>query len=119
MEKPFSNHWEAAKRILRYVRGTLDHGIFYEANIPINLVGYIDSDVAGSMDDSKSISGYIFNLGSGAISWSSKKQPIVTLSTTKAKYIATSISGVIYFGYVVIQFFMGELVDMKYCKSED
>ncbi|TXG67192.1 hypothetical protein EZV62_008467 [Acer yangbiense] len=95
MEKPFSNHGEAAKRILRYVRGTLDHGIFYQANIPINLVGYTDSDLAWSVDDSKSISGYIFNLGSGAISWyrCSKKQPIMALSTTEAEYIAASIAG--------------------------
>ena len=93
MEKLFSNHWEAVKRILRYVRGTLDHGIFYQANIPINLVGYTDSDLVGSVDDSKSTSGYIFNLGSGAISWCSKKQPIVALSTIEAEYIAASIAG--------------------------
>ncbi|CAL9019596.1 unnamed protein product [Prunus brigantina] len=84
MKKPYSNHWEAAKRILRYVKGTVDYGIFYEANIPINLVGYTDSNLAGCVDDCKITSGYVFNLGSGVFSWSSKKQPIVALSTTEA-----------------------------------
>ncbi|CAL2260415.1 unnamed protein product [Prunus armeniaca] len=93
MEKPYSNHWDVVKRILRYVKGTVDYGIFYEANIPINLVGYTDSDLAGSVDDCKSTFGYVFNLGSGVFSWSSKKQPIVALSTTEAEYIAASYAG--------------------------
>ncbi|XP_051135426.1 uncharacterized mitochondrial protein AtMg00810-like [Andrographis paniculata] len=93
MEKPFSNPWEAAKRILRYVKGTLDYGIYYEANVPIKLVGYTDSDLEGSCDDSRSTSGYVFNLGGGVVSWSSKKQPIVVLSTTESEYIAASLAG--------------------------
>lgn len=91
MESPHS--WEAAKRILRYVKGTLDYGIFYQANVPINLISYSDSDFGGSVDDSKSTSEYVFNLGTGTISWSSKKQSVVALSTTKAKYIAASSVG--------------------------
>ncbi|KAL8128004.1 hypothetical protein AgCh_014797 [Apium graveolens] len=55
MQKPYSNHWEAAKRILRYVKGTLDYGIFYKANVPVNLIGYTDSDLAGSTDDSQEV----------------------------------------------------------------
>ncbi|KAG6528167.1 hypothetical protein ZIOFF_010317 [Zingiber officinale] len=47
MEKPFSNHWETTKRILRYVKGTLDYGIFYQASVLVNLIGYTDSDLAG------------------------------------------------------------------------
>jgi hypothetical protein len=93
MEKPHSNHWEAAKRILRYIKGTVDYGIFYEANVPVKLIGYTDSDLAGSIDDCKSTSGYVFSLGSGVISWSSRKQPIVALSTTEAEYIAASLAG--------------------------
>ncbi|XP_061989507.1 uncharacterized mitochondrial protein AtMg00810-like [Rosa rugosa] len=93
MEKPYANHWEAAKRFLRYVIGTIDYGIFYQANVPVNLVGYTDSDLAGSIDDNKSTSGYVFSLRSGAISWSSKKQPIVALSTTEAEYIAGAYAG--------------------------
>ena len=93
MEKPYSNHWEVAKRILRYVRGTIDYGIFYKANTLVDLIGYTDSDLAGSIDDSRSTSGYVFHLGSGAVSWSSKKQSVVVLSTTEAEYIAASYAG--------------------------
>lgn len=68
MESPKKNHWEAGKRILRYVCGTIDDGIHYRKVEDSNLIGYSDSDRGGSVDDSKSTSGYIFNIGSGAIS---------------------------------------------------
>ncbi|XP_047267604.1 uncharacterized mitochondrial protein AtMg00810-like [Capsicum annuum] len=55
-----------------------------------HLVGYTDSDYARNLEDRKSTSGYAFMLGSGVISWSSKKQPIVTLSTTDAEYVAAA-----------------------------
>uniref|UniRef100_A0A251VGU8 Putative zinc finger, CCHC-type n=1 Tax=Helianthus annuus TaxID=4232 RepID=A0A251VGU8_HELAN len=57
------------------------------------LIGFSDSDYAGNVDDSKSTSGYIFHLGSGAIAWQSKKQKVVALSSTKAEYIALSLAG--------------------------
>ena len=75
------------------MKGALDYGIFYQANVQINLVGYTDSDLAGSVDDNKSTSGYVFYLGSGAIAWCSKKQPIVALLTTEAEYITASFAG--------------------------
>lgn len=71
MEKPYANHWEAAKRILHYDIENFDYGIFYQENVLANLVGYIDSDLAGNIDDNKSTSSYVFSLGSDAISWSS------------------------------------------------
>ena len=52
--------------------------------------GYTDSDWAGSVDDMKSTSGYVFHMGSGAISWASMKQPIVALSTVEAEYVAAT-----------------------------
>lgn len=90
MEKPTDVHLQAAKRILRYLKGTADLGIFYKKNVSDELIAYADSDYAGDVDDRKSASGYVFLLGTGAISWSSKKQPVVTLSTTEAEFFAAA-----------------------------
>ena len=73
MEKPKDAHWREAKRILRYVKGTKRYGILYTASECLDLVGYTDSDWAGSVDDRKNTSGYVFHMGSRAISWASKK----------------------------------------------
>ncbi|KAL8094563.1 hypothetical protein AgCh_036190 [Apium graveolens] len=74
MEKPKQDHFIAAKRILRYIKGTLDHGLFYTHSQDSKLVGYSDSDYSGDLDDGKNTSGYAFYIGSGIFSWSSKKQ---------------------------------------------
>ncbi|XP_016193116.1 uncharacterized protein LOC107634046 [Arachis ipaensis] len=81
MEEPYTNHLQTAKQILRYNKGTLNDGIYYENTNEVNLIGYTDNDWAGDKTR-KSTSEFAFHLGSGAISWSSKKQPLVTLSTT-------------------------------------
>ena len=90
IKKPKEAHWQAAKRILRYVKGTKRYGIFYTISECSNLVGYKDNDWAGSVDDQKSTFGYIFHIGSGAISWAFKKQPIVALSIEEAEYVAAT-----------------------------
>jgi hypothetical protein len=90
MEHPLETHMTAAKRILRYIRGTSEHGVLYKRGRQAELIAYTDSDYGGDVDDRKSTSGYIFMLGSGAVSWSSRKQPIVTLSTTEAEFIAAA-----------------------------
>ncbi|KAK9684337.1 hypothetical protein RND81_10G203400 [Saponaria officinalis] len=90
MENATELHILAAKRILRYLQGTRDLGIFYKKGEKSNLTGYTDSDYAGDQDDRKSTSGYVFMFGTGAISWSSKKQPIVTLSSTEAEFVAAT-----------------------------
>eukprot|EP00253_Pinus_taeda_P020956 PITA_20956 len=88
MERPKEAHWQAAKMILRYVKGTKRFGILYTTSECSDLIGYTDSDWAGSVDDRKSTSGYVFHIGSGAISWASNKQPIVALSIVEAEYVA-------------------------------
>jgi hypothetical protein len=60
---------------------------------PTRLVGLSDADFAGSLDTRKSTTGYVFFIGSGAVSWSSKRQPTVALSTTEAEYMAAVHSG--------------------------
>ncbi|KAE8656273.1 hypothetical protein F3Y22_tig00117005pilonHSYRG00292 [Hibiscus syriacus] len=89
MECPTEIHLLAAKRILRYLQGTKEFGLFFKKRKKSNLFGFTDSDYAGDSDDRKSTSGYVFMLGTGAVSWSSKKQSIVTLSTTEVEFVAT------------------------------
>ncbi|CAL1368767.1 unnamed protein product [Linum trigynum] len=81
----------AAKRILRYLKGTLGYGIWYQKGQDEDcLVGYTDSEYAGDLNDRKSTSGYAFFLDGGVVLWASKKQPVVTLSTIEAKFVAAS-----------------------------
>ena len=84
MESPKDSHWQAGKRILRYVSGTKDLGIMYSTSENFKLIGYMDSDNGGDTDDKKSTFWYTFHFGTGVVSWSSKKHPIVTLSLAEA-----------------------------------
>lgn len=90
MDCPTELHFQEAKRILRYLKGTIDFGVFYKKGGSEELIAYTDSDYARDLDDRKSTSGYVFMLSSGAVSWSSKKQPIVSLSTTEAEFITAT-----------------------------
>ncbi|KAL9235697.1 hypothetical protein vseg_010436 [Gypsophila vaccaria] len=92
MHNPTKQHVGAAKRVLRYVAGSLNVGIWYTkvSDTNFKLVGYSDSDHVGSIDDRKSTSGHVFGLGLGAIAWSSKKQETVALSSFEAEYVAVS-----------------------------
>ena len=69
------------------MKGTVDYGLKYEANQKINLEGYVDSDWEGSAIDRKSTLGCCFSMGSGVISWFSRKQSCVALSTAEAEYV--------------------------------
>ncbi|KAI5345722.1 hypothetical protein L3X38_013599 [Prunus dulcis] len=91
MNDPSNHHFAAVKRILRYVQGTKGYGIKYTQEKESILVGFTDSDWAGAIDDRRSTSGHVFFLGSRVISWSSKKQSTMALSTAAVEYIlATS-----------------------------
>jgi hypothetical protein len=90
MQRPTTEHQQAVKRIIRYVAGTLDHGLHYpRCPGEAHLVGYNDSDHAGDIDTSKSTSGILF-FGKSLISWQSVKQQVVALSSCEAEYIAVS-----------------------------
>ena len=91
VEAPSPDLVAAAKRILRYVRGMSNNALHLgSSETPPRLYGYRDVDWAPSPDDCVSISGYVFYLGGGAISWSSKKRTSVAVSTTGAEYMAMS-----------------------------
>lgn len=77
------------KHVLRYLKGTIDYGLRYAGDCNFGLVGYTDSDWAGSFPNQKSTSGCCFSLGSTVIAWHSWKQTSVALSTTEVEYIVT------------------------------
>lgn len=90
MSSPTDIHYQVAKRVLRYVKGTINYGILYKRGGAEELVGFTDSDYAGDLEGRRSTSGYVFLMNGAAVAWSSKKQPIVTLSTTEAEFIAAA-----------------------------
>ncbi len=93
-QRPTIDHWTALKHVFRYLKGTLDYKLcFQKCENDLKLTGFSDADWGGA-EDRKSTSGYCFmlNKSGAAISWRSKKQPTVALSTCEAEYIATTIA---------------------------
>lgn len=90
LTNPSIDHWKAAKRVLRYLQGTIGLGILFIGNCeqPNVLFAYSDSDFATCIDTRKSISGVTLILNSGSVIWSARKQGVVATSTTDAEYIA-------------------------------
>jgi len=86
--KPTTLYFLATKRLLRFLKQTIGMALVYGA--VDNLIGYTDSDFAGDLNDRKSTSGYVFTLAGTAVSWKSKKQSLVSLSSTEAEYIGCS-----------------------------
>jgi hypothetical protein len=84
---PRKPHWNAVKHALRYLKGTLDHGITYHGNDTLTPITYLDSSFGDCKDTGRSTNGYIITMAGGPVSWSSKWQDCVTLSTSEAEYI--------------------------------
>uniref|UniRef100_A0A2N9HGM7 CCHC-type domain-containing protein n=1 Tax=Fagus sylvatica TaxID=28930 RepID=A0A2N9HGM7_FAGSY len=85
MQSPTSAHMVAAKRVLRYVRGSLSHGLLFQPG-PMHLTVFTDADWAGNPVDRRSTTGFLVFLGNNLITWASKKQPTVSRSSTEAEY---------------------------------
>lgn len=91
-DNPNQQHWKSVKRIFRYLKGTISYGLKYEGEKSGVLTGFSDADYAGDLDDRKSVSGYNFKLSGASISWRSKKQTSVSLSTAEAEYTALALA---------------------------
>jgi len=91
--RPNEEHLQATKRVLRYLRGTADWNLHYPKKAEVTtlrLLCYSDASYASNLDDRRSFSGYLTKLGEAAVSWHSKKQKSVAVSTTEAEYMAMS-----------------------------
>ncbi|MGQ3285875.1 reverse transcriptase domain-containing protein, partial [Bosea sp. (in: a-proteobacteria)] len=88
MAAPTAQHWHALRGVLRYVADSRAEGLVFGA--AEGLVGFCDADFAGDTDTRRSTTGYVFMLHGGAVSWSSRRQPTVAVSTTEAEYMAAS-----------------------------
>ncbi|XP_048134074.1 disease resistance protein RPV1-like [Rhodamnia argentea] len=88
MHKPNDTHWTAAKRLLRYLKSTIFHGLHLRRDTTPTLHAYSDADWAGNSDDRTSTSGFIIYIGANPISWSSRKQKSIARSSTEAEYRA-------------------------------
>jgi hypothetical protein len=92
MVEPRRVHWVSAKHVLRYLQGTVDYGLDYVRGDGVRLAGYADSDWAGSASDRRSTSGCCFGFGSAIVSWLSRKQKSVALSSAEAEYMAANLA---------------------------
>lgn len=83
-------HWTMVKRVFRYLQGTMDYKLQYRRDRESTLRGYYDASHAPSTTDHRSITGYVFMMQGGAVSWNSKRQSTVALSSTEAEYLSLS-----------------------------
>ena len=88
LHAPIEDHWFVVKCILHYLQDTATNGLHITWDFPLSLYGFTDADWAGSIDDRKSIGGYLMYLGSTPISWKSRKQRTIARSCTKVEYKA-------------------------------
>lgn len=89
-EKPSIEHWNCLKRLLRYVKGTTDYALVYQRSDAPAVVGYCDADWASDVVDRKSTSGFLSQVFGNTISWTSRKQGLVTTSSTEAEYVSAT-----------------------------
>jgi len=87
---PSIEHWNALMHVIGYIKNTLDYGLIYSRDYDITPLAYVDADYGGCRDTRRSTSGYVFTMAGGPVTWSSKRQATVALSTVEAEYVAMS-----------------------------
>eukprot|EP00253_Pinus_taeda_P020111 PITA_20111 len=121
MVKPTKLFWKAGKHVLHYIRGTSGYGLWYRQEDEVKLCGFTDADWVGSPTDRKSTSGGIFSIGSRVVSWYSRKQRFVALSSTEANYMAASLAAceAIWMRKILVRLFGSHLdPTMIYCDNQ-
>ncbi len=87
---PGIEHWNALLHVIGYIKNTIDYGITYSRDTELSPVAFVDADYGGCRDTRRSTSGYVFTMAGGPVSWSSKRQTTVALSTVEAEYVSMS-----------------------------
>ena len=92
MANPLQPHWTACKRVLRYLKETIDYGLVFKKSSCLDLIAYSDADWGSDPDDRRSTGGYCIYLGDNLVSWSSKKQSVVSKSSAESEYRAMALA---------------------------
>jgi hypothetical protein len=87
---PGIDHWNALMHVIGYIRNTIDFGLTYLRDSDLSPTAFVDADYRGCRDTRRSTSGYVFLMAGGQVTWSSKRQTTVALSTVEAEYVAMS-----------------------------
>ena len=87
---PGIEHWKGLLHVIGYIRNTMDYGLTYSRDSDLTPLAYVDADYGGCRDTRRSTSGYVFTMSGGPVTWSSKRQAMVALSTVEAEYVAMS-----------------------------
>ena len=94
MSNPGKEHWTKVKQVFIYLHSTSDYGVCYQGRPGLervlDILGFVDADWAGDLDQRRSTSGYVFSLFGGVVGWIIKRQYVVALSTTEAEYMAAT-----------------------------
>ena len=121
MVKPTKLFWKVGKHVFHYLRGTSGYGFWYRQEDEVKLSGFTDVDWIGSPTEKKSTSGGVFSIGSTTVSWYSRKQRSMALSSAKAKYMATSLAAceAIWMRKILVGLFGSHLdPTMIYCDNQ-
>jgi hypothetical protein len=120
MQTPQEPHLDAMRTILKYIKHILLCGIFYEAKSQLQVHGYTNVDWACNVSNRRSINGFMFSFGNGAVSWNSKKQPTIALSSTEAECKGPTIVACEIVWLQKLLSYLGQLVDAPiviYCDN--